>query len=420
MSHSHVPGNSWHWLRLWWAPHRLAFAAAALMLMVSSLWWLAQLGMRAGGLAAPPPTVSPTLLHGVAMTYGFLPLFFCGFLFTAGPKWLGVEAPRATQLTLPVGLQALGTLLWLAGGWLDRPLSLAGGTLLALGLLLAYGRFAGLWLRSPAVDRVHASLIALAGTWGVACLLGVLWAETTQQPDLASRWLLSGLWGFVVGTYVTVAHRMIPFFTSSALPLVRIWRPMWVLAFLWLAVLTQVLAAWWSTPGGVPMAWGWLHGFWMLVSGLVVLWLAFVWGLVQSLRIRLLLMLHIGFVWLGLGFILEAIGLHWALLIGPASWALGALHATTMGFLGSLMLAMVTRVSCGHGGRALVADGWVWGAFWLLQLATGLRVWAALADAEQTQWLTLLALCAWTAAVLPWALRLLRWYGQPRADGRPG
>ena len=67
------------------------------------------------------------------------------------------------------------------------------------------------------------------------------------------------------------------------------------------------------------------------------------------------------------------------------------------------MLAMVTRVSCGHSGRTLVADGAVWAAFWLLQLATVVRVWAALAQAQHTQWLTVVALCLWTLAVLPWA-----------------
>ena len=44
------------------------------------------------------------------------------------------------------------------------------------------------------------------------------------------------------------------------------------------------------------------------VSGAVLLLgLALRWGLVQSLRIRLLAMLHIGFVWLGIAFALSAL-----------------------------------------------------------------------------------------------------------------
>ena len=60
------------------------------------------------------------------MTFGFIPLFFSGFLFTAGPKWLGVAPPEAPQLLLaPLLLQAGGWLLWLAGAHLhlvDRAL----------------------------------------------------------------------------------------------------------------------------------------------------------------------------------------------------------------------------------------------------------------------------------------------------------
>ena len=81
---------------------------------------------------------------------------------------------------------------------------------------------------------------------------------------------------------------------------------------------------------------------------------------------------------------------------------------------------MVTRVSCGHSGRLLVADRLVWSLFWLLQLATVLRVVSDLVDLRYLLGLTLAAALLWTLALLPWALRMLRWYGLPRIDGRPG
>ncbi|MDO8276104.1 MAG: NnrS family protein, partial [Serpentinimonas sp.] len=81
-------------------------------------------------------------------------------------------------------------------------------------------------------------------------------------------------------------------------------------------------------------------------------------------------------------------------LSGDRPWTLGAMHAITMGFMGSLLLAMVTRVSCGHSGRTLVADRLVWGLFWLLQLATVLRVVADLADLRYLPGLTLPPRCS--------------------------
>jgi len=141
--------------------------------------------------------------------------------------------------------------------------------------------------------------------------------------------------------------------------------------------------------------------------------------LVQSLKNRLLAMLHIGFLWLGLALVLGGISQLLGVLQGAPVLGLGALHALTMGCLASLMLAMVTRVSCGHSGRALVADRLVWSLFWLLQVATVLRI-AAAAQSGMAVWLLLAAALLWASIMAVWGVRLGNWYGRLRADGRPG
>ena len=83
------------------------------------------------------------------------------------------------------------------------------------------------------------------------------------------------------------------------------------------------------------------------------------------------------------------------------------------------MLAMVTRVSCGHSGRALVADDIIWSLFWLLQAATLLRI-AAAAQSALSGGLLLAAALLWAAIMAVWGLRLGGWYGRLRADGRAG
>ena len=108
-----------------------------------------------------------------------------------------------------------------------------------------------------------------------------------------------------------------------------------------------------------------------------------------------------------------------ALIEGMPALGLGALHALTMGCLGSLMLAMVTRVSCGHSGRAQVADSVAWSLFWLLQLATLLRIAASVPGRLSTA-LLLGAALLWAAVVAVWGVRLGSWYGRLRPDGRPG
>lgn len=417
-----VPVGGWRVQRLLLAPHRLGFALAVLLLCAAALWWAAVLLDRSTGVLALPLAVSPSLGHAAVMTWGFLPLFFAGFLFTAGPKWLGVAGPSARSLVVPLALQAAGWLLWLAGIHLSEHLALVGAGLALLGLTWVVTRFWALVRTSTLSDRVHASLVAWAGTLGVASLALMVGALAAGAIDLARVSVLTALWGFVVTTFVAVAHRMIPFFTSSAVPMLHAWRPFWVLWVLLAAVALEVVAVWWQWlgwPGGaggtvVRLALGTLE----ITAGAVVLWLGVVWGLVQSLKVRLLAMLHLGFVWLGLAFLLAGATQWLSVWQGEPVLGLGALHALTMGCLGSLMLAMVTRVSCGHSGRTLVADNLVWALFWTLQLATVLRIAASARLAPPS--LMWLAALLWAGVVLVWGLRMAGWYGRPRSDGRPG
>jgi uncharacterized protein involved in response to NO len=155
-------------------------------------------------------------------------------------------------------------------------------------------------------------------------------------------------------------------------------------------------------------------------AAMLVLWLALRWGLVQSLGVRLLAMLHGGFVWLGLALALSALSHARVLWLGDAaSLGLAPLHALTMGFLGATLIAMITRVAAGHSGRPLAADDLAWGLYLALQTAVLLRVAGALWPAAGVA-LTLLAALAWTLACCGWALRYGAWLGRPRADGRPG
>lgn len=409
----------WHWSSLWLAQHRLAFSAGMLVLMASGLWWAAVQVDRVTGWLGLGYVVAPTLTHGVVMTLGFMPLFFSGFLFTAGPKWLGVQGPDVPAITPGVGLQVAGWLLWLAGAHLHLYLAVAGALVASAGLGLQYLRFWRLLLASQAQDKVHATVVALGGALGTLCAAGIALAVLADKGPVALALVHTALWGFVVATYVSVAHRMIPFFTSGVLPMIEIWRPFWVLWLMLGAAVLELVSVWLLVAGwGEATPWRLIRGALEVAAGGVLLWLAWVWGLVQSLKFRLLAMLHLGFLWFGLSLVLSGSS-QWLLAAGGVpTLGLGALHALTMGFLGSILLAMVTRVSCGHSGRALVADATVWRLFWALQLAVVLRIAGALPGMGGV-WLALAA-GVWAAVMLVWGSRLLNWYGRPRADGRPG
>ena len=415
--------KNWRVRYLLLAPHRLGFFLAMVVLVAAGGWWaLVQLDRMTGALGLAY-ALSPSLVHGTVMTFGFIPLFFSGFLFTAGPKWLDVTPLKIDQLLAPMLLQAGGWLLWLAAAHFHAGLALAALLLVCTGLSWMTWLFWRLIRRSPAEDRVHALTVGTACIVGCLSLTGLTISLAMQAYAAALACVFTGLWGFVLVVYVAVAHRMIPFFTSSALPRMNAWRPFWLLGLMLTLAAFEVTAAWVEVDGvpagTVGATWTLVRGLVELASGGLLLWLALKWGFVKSLNNRLLAMLHIGFGWLGLALALGGVAqlLGWAQ--GTTVLSLGSVHALTMGCLASLMLAMVTRVSCGHSGRALVADSIAWSLFWLLQAATLLRIGGAAQSAVAGS-LLLAAALLWAAIMAVWGLRLGNWYGRLRADGRPG
>jgi uncharacterized protein involved in response to NO len=101
---------------------------------------------------------------------------------------------------------------------------------------------------------------------------------------------------------------------------------------------------------------------------------------------------------------------------------LAPLHALTIGYFAATTVAMVSRVSLGHSGRALEADPLTWWAFLGLLTTAGMRTVADLwfVPPALRLWLSVAAAVLWLAVFLAWATRYLPLYLRPRADGRPG
>ncbi|MFN3495613.1 MAG: NnrS family protein, partial [Hydrogenophaga sp.] len=255
--------DRWHWRTLLLAPHRLGFAAAMAVLLAASLWWGWMLLLRVWPLGVPPLGLAPILVHGAVMTLGFIPLFVAGFQFTAGPKWLAVAAPPAQALLLPVTLQLTGWTAWLFGGHWGLVWAVPGLALAAAGQAWVAMRFTVLLRRSRADDRWHATIIAVAGWMGVIHLVALALALIGEAIPLALVVVRSAVWLYVIPVFVAALHRLVPFFTSSALPMVEVWRPWWVLIVLLAAAVAEAAFEW----GGLLQEQGPSRG-WMLSRGL--------------------------------------------------------------------------------------------------------------------------------------------------------
>jgi uncharacterized protein involved in response to NO len=418
------PGHRW-WL-LWrhGDPHRLAFTCGASLLAIAALWWATILWASAIG-SPIRYGLPPTQTHALVMTFAFMPLFFAGFLASTGAKWLGRPPLAAAGLTFPLTLQPVGWLVVFVGASLPswRHAGAAGCLGLAvvtLGWTLLWLRFVGLLRIGDGADRIHAGLIVLAGGVGALSMLAASIAVASGNQPLERGAIQLALWIFEGCTFAAAAHRMIPFL-GNALPAFDSRRPRWVLeALAALFVLEGLTGACDALGGRLPAFAQWTRIALEATAGAALLAIAIRWGFVQSMRIRLLVMLRTGIAWLGLAFVL--LGLSHALgtlTSGVMSLGAAPLHAYTMGFLGTTMLAMVARFICTHAGRTVVADGVLWRVFWLVQAAISARVAGGVMASFGLVGASLtiaVAALGWAVACTVWAARYVPWLAAPRAN----
>ena len=117
------------------------------------------------------------------MAFGFIPLFFSGFLFTAGPKWLGVEPLPVEAISRTAGGAGGGVaVLWLAGAHLWVGVALVGLAVATAGLVWMTAQFWGRVRRSQAEDQLHARTIAWACTLGCISLVGAVAGAGCGHP----------------------------------------------------------------------------------------------------------------------------------------------------------------------------------------------------------------------------------------------
>jgi uncharacterized protein involved in response to NO len=89
-----------------------------------------------------------------------------------------------------------------------------------------------------------------------------------------------------------------------------------------------------------------------------------------------------------------------------------------IGFFGSVLIAMVTRVTQGHSGRALAMPKAAWFAFVAIQIVATMRIGAEFAS-DGMRWQAFAAI-GWLVALAPWVARIGWITLTPRTDGKPG
>jgi uncharacterized protein involved in response to NO len=393
-------------------PHRLLFFVGAANVLMAMLWWAAWLvDARWHAFGFAQPALPAGWLHAFVMQYQLLPAFFFGFLLTVFPRWMSLPAPTKWHY-VPVGVGLFGGQMLTLAGALGAPqLLYAGIALTVAGWTVAFALLLRLvWLDAARTWHAVSCLAALGfGLFGI-----VLFVAYAAGGDarLAFASIKVGTFGLLLPVYATVAHRMFPFFAGNVVPGYTPWRPLPWLAAFWCLALVHL---------GLELvhgyAWLWtVDAAWL---ALTAHWLWRNWPSSRSAPVPpLLRVLVLGYAWLPVALALYVA--QSARFAFDGAFALGRApaHALFVGFFGSLLVAMVTRVTQGHSGRPLELGRIPAVAFVALQCVAVLRI-AAEVLPDSLAWQAIAAV-GWLLAFAPWVVRSLRIYALPRIDGKPG
>jgi len=404
--------NRWKTLTL--APHRLHFFCGMASLLLASGWWAVHLLARYAGtpIWALDLQVAPIWAHGFLMLFVVLPSFMFGFLFTTFPRWMnGPAVSRASYVLTAVAL-SLATIAWLAGAHYGTALQLLAVVLAAAGLLAGLVALLRVLVESQQVVS-HAVVASIAVTVGTVSVAGFGYG-LAEANDFALHFALrAALWGFLFPVFFAVCHRMIPFFSRNAIPGYVAWRPLWMLVAVVALAYARLLL-------GTAGAFDWLPVADVALA-LLTATCAIRWTSLGARGNPLLWTLYAGVAWLPVAMVLQAARDAGFVLTG--TWLLGRapIHALGIGFFGSMLVAMVTRVTMGHSGRPLAMTRATLACFVGVQAAALMRVCGeVMAAPDAVRDLLLGSMFAWLAAFGTWSALNFGIYLSPRSDGKPG
>ena len=328
---------------------------------------------------------TPRDWHVHEMLYGFLPAVITGFLFTAIPNWTGRLPLRGRPLMFLVAL-------WIAGricvtfsvqtGWLAAML-VDTGFLLLVGAAAAREIVAGRkWNNLSIVVFI---LVLLAGN--VAFHLE---AHFNGSAEIGIR---VGI-GVIVLLISLIGGRIVPSFTRNWLVREnpgRLPAPFAKFDILCTVVGAIAMVMWISWPIGAAT------GGSLVLAGLMHAVRLVRWAGDRTVRERLLFVLHVGYAFVPLGFVLNGCS---AFGVVPAS---AGIHAWMTGAAGVMTLAVMSRATLGHTGQQLRASVTTQAIYASVIVAAIARI-CAILEPSQALALLLVAALAWSAAFLGFAI----------------
>jgi len=324
--------------------------------------------------------------HVHEMVFGFLPCVITGFLLTAIPNWTDRPPMRGLPLILLWALWLAGRMAIATSSWL-HPLVLAivdtAFFVVVAGIVWREILAAQAWDRSPI--GILISLYAIANVLFHGLFLNGVSTALAEHMALTLIMVLLAMIGGKVTPGFTedvlaeegVTKQPAPFSRFDGLSIVCVG----VAGMLWMINLNSMVTGVAFVGAGVMHLirlsrwYGWL-----------------------TWREPLVLILHLGYGWLAMSFLILGGG-----MIGIGLPLEDAIHAFTTGAVGVMTLAVMTRASLGHTGRVKHAGPLTLSIYFLVIFGAMLRVFGPSLDLAGNLSLSMAAGC-WSGAYLLFAI----------------
>ena len=396
-----------HWQAFFSYGFRPFFLFACSYAAIAMAAWIAWIGIYALDAEVSSITIAmpPHIWHAHEMIYGYAMAVIAGFFLTAVPSWTDTRPVQGTALQVLVSIWILGRIaIWSSAFlpvWLVALLDLAFIPALSSLLITAFSKR---WSKRNLIFLPILTLLFAGNVLVHAEQIG--WLEDTIQ--LGHQLALDSILLLII----IIGGRIIPAFTTNtlrnsgrasdkdSLPVSH--TPVEALSIGSMAAL--LIANAFDAPSD------WIGGIALVAAAIHTVRLSG-WSGHKTLRWPIMWILHLGYAWLILGLV----------LIGAAAFSnsishITALHALTVGAVGSVTVGVLTRAGLGHTGRTITASPMIVASYIMISLAAALRILTPLVFAIYYDQAMLLSGFIWIGA-----FTLLTWTFYPiLTSPRPG
>lgn len=385
-------------------PFFLGAGVQAVLAMAAWVVWISL--QRMTGTDVPLTIAVPVhQWHAHEMIFGYALAAVAGFFLTAVPNWTGRQPVRGATLAALFALWILARLASWSSAWIP-PILVALPELAFIGMLSA---LVGQALLSGWSKRNFVFLPVLAALFGAALLYHMETMGWLHQATRASHMLALDALLLLI---TVVGGRIVPAFTTNALrregdaslPRAIDKRDVIMIALVAIMLVADFADRDGMVAGSVAVAAG--------ATGVVRM---FGWRTGAVVGSPILWILHLGYGWLVLGLLLKG-----AAQIFGGIPTVAALHALTIGAVGSMTLGVMTRAALGHTGRALQVSTPVAAAYAMVSLAAILRVATPFLPPALYDGAMLLSGLFWIAAFLVFAVGFWPVLTRPRISAANG